>query len=225
MGKINLLKGGWIKSVGVTTGAKWKDMLIIKTKPDPMDPRTAAQVKIRTGFSISTSFFALFAPALRECNTLDTKSMSVRNALMKLNKNIITGGSTDQVFNKVRISKGTIPAPVVSDTTADSSTKKLTFNVMCSYSSLYLNKSSLVCVICHAPDDNMTTSVGDVTALATVTKDLTPGNIASTTPVPMSVDLPELAVSDKLYCWFYVFSKDGSVKRSSDSVYSNVTAV
>lgn len=224
MGKINLLKGGWIKSVGVTTGAKWKDMLIIKTKPDPMDPRTAAQVKIRTGFSISTSFFALFAPALRECNTLDTKSMSVRNALMKLNKSIITGDSTDQVFNNVRISKGTIPAPVLSDVSAEVASKKLNFKVMCPYSSLYLNNSFLVCVVCHAPGDNMATSVGDVTALATVVKDLTDDDIASATPVSMSVDLPELAESDKLYCWFYIFSKDGSVKRSSDSVYNNVTA-
>lgn len=223
MGKLNILKGGWRKSVGVTTGAKWKDLLVIKTKPMPSNPDTLAQQHIRSGFSVTSAFFALFAPSLKEVTTLDLKRMSVRNALMKLNKGIILDTASDRAFSQVKISSGTIPAPVITDTAVAVANKKLTFKLLTSYSSLYCADTRAVVVVLRAKNDKFIDTYHDISLLSCTQLAIDAAEIASNTPVEKSIDLPDVAAGDKVYIYCYMFTKSKSAKRSSTSVYDTCT--
>lgn len=109
MGKLNLLKGKWDGKVGQTVGAKWKNKATVRTYSIPANPKTEAQMSVRGAFSNITKFVALFADQIKYLNALDTKGMSVRNAIIKLNKTMINGGAVD-VANLV-ISKGGLQKP------------------------------------------------------------------------------------------------------------------
>lgn len=224
MGKFNILKGGWTNSVGVTTGAKWKDMMIIKTKPYPSNPDTLPQQHIRSGFAVTSAFFALFAPSLRECTTLNLKSMSVRNALMKLNKDVIKEVQANRDFSQIKLSNGTIPAPVISDVAGDVATKKLKFKLLTSYSSLYCEDTRAIVVVLRAADGKFDNTYHEISLLSCKQLDISAAELAGNTPVDKEVDLPDLSVGDKLYCWCYLFTKSKAAKRSSNSVYATATA-
>lgn len=109
MGKLNLLKGKWDGKVGQTVGAKWKNKATVRTYSIPANPKTEAQMSVRSAFSDITKFVALFADQIKYLNALDTKGMSVRNAIIKLNKAMIDSGTVD-VANLV-ISKGGLQKP------------------------------------------------------------------------------------------------------------------
>lgn len=104
MGVMNLLKANWKGKVGETVGAKWKNKSTIRTYSIPSNPNTAAQQAVRSGFSAVTKFVALFADQIKYLTALDTAGMSVRNAIIKLNKKMIPGDA----FTKANllISKG-----------------------------------------------------------------------------------------------------------------------
>ena len=126
MGLINLLKANYTGKVGQTVGAKWKDKSTVRTFSKPANPRTEAQVNVRSTFSALTSFTALFADQIKYLSALNTSGMSVRNAIIKLNKGMISENS----FNKANllISNGglQVPANVVA---ADESGKvKITWD-------------------------------------------------------------------------------------------------
>jgi len=107
MGKMNLLKANWVGKVGQTVGAKWKNLSTIRTFTKPAYSDTPAQQVIRTGFSLMTSFVALFADQIKSLSALDTKGMSVRNAILKLNKaQIILGTFTPSTL---QVSRGGLP--------------------------------------------------------------------------------------------------------------------
>lgn len=89
MGKMNLLKGNWEGRVGQTVGAKWKNKSTIRTYSKPANPNTQAQQEVRGAFSAITKFVALFADQIRYLSALNTAGMSVRNAIVKLNKEMI----------------------------------------------------------------------------------------------------------------------------------------
>lgn len=128
MGKLNLLKGKWDGKVGQTVGAKWKNKATVRTYSIPANPKTEAQVSVRSAFSDITKFVALFADQIKYLNALDTKGMSVRNAIIKLNKAMIDGGAVD-VANLV-ISKGGLQKPQAFNAVKDDTTNaiKATWN-------------------------------------------------------------------------------------------------
>lgn len=104
MGKMNTLKGNYIGKVGQTVGAKWKNLSTERVFTKPANPNTQAQQTVRSGFKAINAFVALFADQIRYKSALDTSGMSVRNAIVKLNKDMVAGNS----FNKANlvISKG-----------------------------------------------------------------------------------------------------------------------
>lgn len=104
MGKMNLLKANYEGKVGQTVGAKWKNLSTLRTFTKPSNPNTDAQQTVRSGFKDINAFVALFADQIRYKSALDTSGMSVRNAIVKLNKAMVSGNS----FSKANliISKG-----------------------------------------------------------------------------------------------------------------------
>lgn len=93
MGKMNLLKGKWDGKVGQTVGAKWKNKSTIRTYSIPSNPNTQAQQNVRGAFTSITKFVALFSDQIKYLSALDTAGMSVRNAIVKLNKEMIANNT------------------------------------------------------------------------------------------------------------------------------------
>ncbi len=104
MGKMNTLKGNYIGKVGQTVGAKWKNLSTERVFTKPANPNTQAQQTVRSGFKAINAFVALFADQIRYKSALDTSGMSVRNAIVKLNKEMVAGNSFDKA--NLVISKG-----------------------------------------------------------------------------------------------------------------------
>ena len=104
MGKMNLLKGNWESKVGQTVGAKWKNKSTIRTYTKPSNPKTAAQMSVRSAFASMTAYVALFADQIKYLSALNTSGQSVRNAIIQANKMQISDGT----FNKstLMVSKG-----------------------------------------------------------------------------------------------------------------------
>lgn len=104
MGIMNTLKGNYTGKVGQTVGSKWKNLSTERVFTKPSNPNTEAQQTVRTGFKDLNAFVALFADQIRYKSALDTSGMSVRNAIVKLNKDMVASGT----FNKTNllISKG-----------------------------------------------------------------------------------------------------------------------
>lgn len=104
MGKMNLLKANWEGKVGQTVGAKWKNKSTIRTYTKPANPDTAAQQSVRGVFGAMTSFVAMFADQIKYLSALNTAGQSVRNAIVQINKEMITGGTFEK--SNLIISKG-----------------------------------------------------------------------------------------------------------------------
>lgn len=109
MGELNLLKGAYTGKVGKTVGAKWKNLSTVRTYTKPANPKTEAQVSVRSAFKEINSFVARFADAIKYLSAWNTAGMSVRNAIVKANKAMIDTGT----FNKeaLQISKGGLAKP------------------------------------------------------------------------------------------------------------------
>lgn len=111
MGILNLLKAAYSGKVGQTVGAKWKDRHTVRVYTIPSNPKTQAQETVRAGFKAISEYVALFADPLRTVSPLDTRGMSVRNAILKLNKEMIAGNSFDA--QTLQISRGGLPIPTL----------------------------------------------------------------------------------------------------------------
>ncbi len=109
MGKMNLLKSCWDGRVGETVGAKWKNKKTIRTYTKPSNPKTADQQKVRGVFGHMTTYVARFADGIKYATALPTAGMSVRNAIIKLNKDQIDAGTFDKTT--LAISKGGLQKP------------------------------------------------------------------------------------------------------------------
>lgn len=118
MGKMNLLKAKYDGKVGQTVGAKWKNKSTIRTYSVPTNPKTEAQMSVRNAFSQITKYVALFADSIKYLNALNTSGMSVRNAIIKLNKDMIDTGAVD--LTNLQISKGGLQKPNTFAATKDS---------------------------------------------------------------------------------------------------------
>ena len=104
MGKMNLLKGNWEGKVGQTVGAKWKNKSTIRTYTKPSNPKTAAQMSVRSAFAQMTAYVALFADQIKYLSALNTSGQSVRNAIIQANKMQISGGTFEK--STLMVSKG-----------------------------------------------------------------------------------------------------------------------
>ena len=109
MGKLNILKAAYYGKVGETVGAKWKDKNTVRVLTIPSNPNTMAQQTVRTVFKDMSKFVALFADQIKTVSALNTRGMSVRNAIIKMNKQQIMDGTFEA--GTLEISRGGLPTP------------------------------------------------------------------------------------------------------------------
>lgn len=109
MGKMNLLKGKWDGKVGQTVGAKWKNKATIRTYSIPSNPNTQAQQDVRGAFKAMSQYVALFADSIKYKSALNVAGMSVRNAIIKLNKEMIATNTFEKA--NLLVSKGGLQKP------------------------------------------------------------------------------------------------------------------
>ena len=126
MGVMNLLKANYSGKVGQTVGAKWKNLSTLRTFTKPSNPKTDAQQSVRNAFKSITSFVALFADLIKYKSALDTSGMSVRNAIIKLNKAMIESGTV--TLDDLLISKGGLQKPIGATLTNAGGTPKFVWN-------------------------------------------------------------------------------------------------
>ena len=143
MGKMNLLKANWEGKVGQTVGAKWKNRSTIRTYTKPSNPKTAAQVTVRTAFAGMTSYVALFADQIKYLSALNTSGQSVRNAIIQANKMQIQDGTFQK--STLFISKGGLQK--VSGGTAEAATKKVKVTWTNPTATNFTEKAKLVAVM------------------------------------------------------------------------------
>lgn len=201
MGKMNLLKANWYGKVGQTVGAKWKNKSTIRTYTKPANPDTAAQQTVRGGFAAITTFVALFADSIRYKSALDTAGQSVRNAIIKLNKEMVAAGSLTKA--NLLISKGGLQRPTVSS--ASLATNKVSVTFAAPTATNFTNKAKLIVVAVDETDGIVDVfEAAPDAATATGTVDFTGSN---------DIDV---------YAYWLDFR--GSNKVASSSVYNAITA-
>lgn len=201
MGKMNLLKANWYGKVGQTVGAKWKNKSTIRTYTKPANPDTAAQQTVRGGFAAITAFVALFADGIRYKSALDTAGQSVRNAIIKLNKEMVAAGSLTKA--NLLISKGGLQKPAVS--TVALATGKVTVTFAAPTATNFTNKAKLIVV-----------AVDDVDGVVDVFE-AAPDAATATGTVTFSS-------SNNVDVYAYWLDFRGSNKVASASVYKQITA-
>lgn len=201
MGKMNLLKANWYGKVGQTVGAKWKNKSTIRTYTKPANPDTAAQQTVRGGFASITSFVALFADGIRYKSALDTAGQSVRNAIIKLNKEMVAAGSLTKA--DLLISKGGLQKPTVSAATL--ATNKVSVTFAAPTATNFTNKAKLIVV-----------AVDDVDGVVDVFE-AAPDAATATGTVTFSS-------SNNVDVYAYWLDFRGSNKVASSSVYKQITA-
>lgn len=125
MGRLNLIQGAYEGRLGQTVGAKWKDKKTVRSYAVPADPKTQAQQTVRSVFGQIASFTSLFTDQIKYLTSLDTKGQSVRNAIIKLNKAEIDGGTFDAAT--LQINKGGLPNVTAFTATATATAINCTF--------------------------------------------------------------------------------------------------
>lgn len=199
MGKMNTLKGNYIGKVGQTVGAKWKNLSTERVFTKPANPNTQAQQTVRSGFKAINAFVALFADQIRYKSALDTSGMSVRNAIVKLNKEMVAGNSFDK--SNLLISKGGLQK--VAGEAASATAGKVTVTWDAPTATNFTENAKLVAVMVQ--EDSGMVEVVEAAADA--------GTLAST--------LTFLAGTVDIYVYF--LDKRGSNKIASLSDYLTVT--
>lgn len=198
MGELNLLKGAYTGKVGKTVGAKWKNLSTVRTFTKPANPKTEAQVSVRSAFKDINSFVARFADAIKYLSAWNTAGMSVRNAIVKANKAMIDTGTFDK--DTLQISKGGLAKPTALAGTWSSSaggtigytwTKPIASNI----------SADAKMVIVAVDEINDLFEVLDVKASAETATG--------------AVNFPSTA---QLTVYGYILDKHGSVKVASNSV-------
>lgn len=199
MGKMNTLKGNYIGKVGQTVGAKWKNLSTERVFTKPANPNTQAQQTVRSGFKAINAFVALFADQIRYKSALDTSGMSVRNAIVKLNKEMVAGNSFDK--SNLVISKGGLQK--VAGEAASATAGKVTVTWTAPTATNFTENAKLVAVMVQ--EESGMVEVAEAAADA--------GTLAST--------LTFLAGTVDIYVYF--LDKRGSNKIASLSDYLTVT--
>lgn len=197
MGKMNLLKANWEGKVGETVGAKWKNKKTIRTYTKPSNPNTQAQRTVRNAFKDITSFVALFSDQIKYLTALNTAGMSVRNAIIKLNKSLIESGTVN--FLNLLISKGGLQKPRDGVATYQAQSKKITVTWETPTATNFTDDAKAVLVIADT-----------VNGIAEVLTAAAKGGSAESTLTYES--------STSVYVYLYFLDKRGNAKVASDSV-------
>ena len=202
MGKMNLLKGKWDGKVGQTVGAKWKNKATIRTYSIPSNPNTMAQQSVRGAFKEMSKYVAMFADGIKYKSALNVAGMSVRNAIIKINKEMIAMNSFDKA--SLLVSKGGLQKPtgVSAASVPESNAVKVTFTAPTATN--FTEKAEAVII---AVDD--TNGIVDVFSAKASTGSAT-GTIA-------------FAQSTNVQVYMYFLDYRGSNKVASESVSVKVT--
>lgn len=171
MGKLNLLKASYSGRVGETVGAKWKDQNTVRVFTKPSNPNTQAQQTVRKGFGDTSKFVALFSDQIKTLTALNTRSMSVRNAILKLNKAMVAAGTFEA--DQLVISTGGLPTPVVGQVQAAQADGNVTIPVTAIQGTNITAKAKIVAVVVSqqngmawvGTNDNQTANITVATGL------------------------------------------------------------
>ena len=199
MGKMNLLKANWEGKVGQTVGAKWKNKSTIRTYTKPANPDTAAQQSVRSVFGSMTSFVAMFADQIKYLSALNTAGQSVRNAIVQINKEMISDGTFEK--SNLIISKGGLQKVAGESGSASSGKVTITWNKPTATN--FTSSAKLIAVMVQPETGLVEVAEADATA-ETLTGDMTFENGTVDTYV-------------------YYLDKRGSNKVASVSDYISVT--
>lgn len=202
MGKLNILKAAYYGKVGETVGAKWKDKNTVRVLTIPSNPNTMAQQTVRTGFSEISKFVSLFADQIKTVSALNTRGMSVRNAIIKINKEMVSAGSLTAA--DLVISRGGLPVPQGAAASGAQADGELTVPVTQITGTNVTQKAKIV-VVAVSQSQNM--------AWVEV-KDNTTGNVTIATGV---------AGTEPFDVYIYAIDYRGSAKVGSLSRYQQVT--
>ena len=204
MGKLNLITGSWTAKVGQLVGAKWKDKHTLRAYAIPSNPDTDAQQTVRTVFKEMSAWITLFADQIKYLTALDTSSMTIRNALMAINKDQFTDGSFDE--ETFLVSKGGLPYPTnFASTSSPTSAGTKTFTWTAPTASNITSACLMVVITIIIPSSSaeLADYVVDVTtALASAAK-LTTGTTFST--------------ANSGLAYYYFLDEHGSYKVASTS--------
>lgn len=159
MGKLNILKAAYYGKVGETVGAKWKNKNTVRVLTIPSNPNTMAQQSVRTVFRDMSKFVALFSDQIKNLSALNTRGMSVRNAIIKMNKEQIMGGAFEA--DKLVISRGGLPTPQGADASGAKDTGELTVPVTEITGSNVTKKAKIVVVAVSAKAQQAWVQVAD----------------------------------------------------------------
>lgn len=159
MGKLNILKAAYYGKVGETVGAKWKNKNTVRVLTIPSNPNTMAQQTVRTGFKDISKFVALFADQIKTMSALNTRGMSVRNAIIKENKMMVSAGTLNAA--NLVISKGGLPTPQGAAATASQATGEITVPVTQITGSNVTAKAKIVVVAVSQNAQQAWVNVGD----------------------------------------------------------------
>jgi hypothetical protein len=204
MGVMNLLKANWVGKVGQTVGAKWKDKSTIRTYSVPAYTDTPAQHKIRSSFGKISQMLSVFTLQLKAYSALDTRSMSLRNALIKLNKNMIENNIVRA--EDLILSKGGLPNPGLIDATREQATGKVTVTWTKGNSPIISEKAKMIVVIAEGYDDGS----GAYFAAGWVGTELYSKQTITMTTMPN--------LQNNFYIYAYILDYRGSAKVASESV-------
>lgn len=202
MGKLNILKAAYYGKVGETVGAKWKDKNTVRVLTIPSNPNTMAQQNVRTGFSEISKFVSLFADQIKTVSALNTRGMSVRNAIIKINKEMVSGGSLTAA--DLVISRGGLPVPQGAAATGAQANGELTIPVTQITGTNVTQKAKIV-VVAVSQSQNMAW---------VETKDNTAGNVTIATGI---------TGTEPFDVYIYAIDYRGSAKVGSLSRYQRVT--
>ena len=202
MGKLNILKAAYYGKVGETVGAKWKDKNTVRVLTIPSNPNTMAQQTVRTGFSEISKFVSLFADQIKTVSALNTRGMSVRNAIIKINKEMVSAGSLTAA--DLVISRGGLPVPQGAAASGTQANGELTVPVTQITGTNVTQKAKIV-VVAVSQSQNMAW---------VETKDNTAGNVTIATGI---------AGTEPFDVYIYAIDYRGSAKVGSLSRYQQVT--
>ena len=144
MGKLNILKAAYYGKVGETVGAKWKNKNTVRVLTIPSNPNTQAQQTVRTVFRDMSKFISLFSDQIKTVSALNTRGMSVRNAIIKMNKEQIMDGTFEA--GDLVISRGGLPTPGGAAASGDQGTGDLTVPLVAITGSNVTSKAKIVIV-------------------------------------------------------------------------------
>lgn len=204
MGKLHLITGYWEAKVGELVGAKWKSVKTVRAYAVPSNPNTESQQTVRSVFKEMSQFISIFADGIKYLTALDTKSMTLRNAIMHINKDQFSSGTFSAT--DLLISKGGLPAPInISSATVTSSSYKPVVVVTISAATNITSEAKLITVFVDTQNE-----VYDV-----VETPISADDISYT--VTSNVTFQANTTANSVYCYTYILDKHGSYKVASKS--------